>query len=314
MNISDFLVHSYEKIVHSNGLLERLRFNSLIRFSIRIISNVVIPIYYRITMDDINNRLSFRDDLNNPRIIVSLTSFPARINRLWLVIESLLRQTHKPYKIILYLSINQFKSIDELPLSLKKQTKRGLDIQFVNGDIKSHKKYYYAISSFPNDCIVTVDDDVFYSSSLINDLINIHNNYPDCIIANTARVISKTNSELEDYALWEYAKSGTLSNDNFLVGIGGVLYPPNCLFDLWNRDDLFMKLCPKADDVWLNAMARLKGTFIMKSFSSTSTLPVINHNPQNLHSTNVSQNQNNVQLIKVENYLKDQLGMTNFKW
>jgi len=37
------------------------------------------------------------------RIIVSLTTYPARINSVWITVSSLLQQTMKPYKVILWL-------------------------------------------------------------------------------------------------------------------------------------------------------------------------------------------------------------------
>ena len=50
---------------------------------------------------------------------------------------------------------------------------------------------------------------------------------------------------------------------NFLTGVGGVLYPPNCLYKDILNEELFMKLAPKADDVWFWAMAVLNHTKIL---------------------------------------------------
>ena len=47
-------------------------------------------------------------------VIISLTSFPARLDTLWQCVESLKRQTVRPEKIILYLSKEQVKE-DVLP-------------------------------------------------------------------------------------------------------------------------------------------------------------------------------------------------------
>lgn len=38
-------------------------------------------------------------------------------------------------------------------------------------DIRSHKKYWYAISEYPGMSIITVDDDIIYSSDTIKDLV-----------------------------------------------------------------------------------------------------------------------------------------------
>ena len=79
------------------------------------------------------------------KIIVSLTSFPARFEKLHLVIRSLLVQTMPPDVIVLYLD---YDDVDALPNSLKELEKYGLQIEWRPGRMKPHKKYYYAIKEF----------------------------------------------------------------------------------------------------------------------------------------------------------------------
>ena len=43
--------------------------------------------------------------------------------------------------------------------------------------------------------------------------------------------------------------------DNFLTGVGGVLYPPNCFSKEVLREDVFLNKCPYADDIWFWVMA-----------------------------------------------------------
>ena len=54
------------------------------------------------------------------RIIVSLTTYPARVQGVWVTIASLLNQTMKPYKVILWLAEEQFPKHEIImnPLSL----------------------------------------------------------------------------------------------------------------------------------------------------------------------------------------------------
>lgn len=75
---------------------------------------------------------------------MSLTSYPKRINVVWITIETLLQQTVKPDEVILWLADSQFKEIEELPEELKVLQKRGLIIRFCD-DLKSHKKYFYTM-------------------------------------------------------------------------------------------------------------------------------------------------------------------------
>ena len=44
-----------------------------------------------------------------------------------------------------------------------------------------------------------------------------------------------------------------------MTGVGGVLYPPNCFTSEAIREDIFLKCCPNADDIWFWAMALVRG-------------------------------------------------------
>ena len=62
----------------------------------------------------------------NEKIVISLTSFPKRINYVWLTIRSLLQNSCRPDKVILWLSEDQFPNGKEsLPRKLVKPTDKG---------------------------------------------------------------------------------------------------------------------------------------------------------------------------------------------
>ena len=76
--------------------------------------------------------------------IVSVTTFPARINDVWISLDILLRQTVKPDEVILWLAEEQFPD-KKLPQNLLNLQERGLTIRYCH-DLRSHKKA--AIFSF----------------------------------------------------------------------------------------------------------------------------------------------------------------------
>ena len=84
--------------------------------------------------------------------------------------------------------------------------------------------------------------------------------------------------------------------------MGGVLYPPNSLHDMTLRKDLFLELTPMADDIWLNCMARLKGTPVVQSAMKNLPLSIENDSPS-LSSENKSQNKNDIQLVNLRAFL-----------
>ena len=237
----------------------------------------------------------------NEDVVVSLTSFPARICFVFMTIESLLRQTMLPGKILLWLSKDQFPTEDSLPVRLRHLQNEVFSIRYVDGDIRSHKKYYYSFQEFPEKTIITVDDDIIYPPLLVEQLVGISKSFPNCVVANVARKLSYHDGKLNNYKTWKNA-SPFDKNDIVQIGFGGVLYPPNCLFEDCLKLELSQKLAPSVDDLWLNAMARLQGTCVVKTPHNKSFLPIVIPNNQTLTSVNNGQSRNDVQLKQIRDY------------
>ena len=239
-------------------------------------------------------------------IIVSFTSFPARINNVWQVVESLKNQTIRPDKIILWLSKEQFPSRKDIPDNLWKCEDELFEIRMVDGDIRSHKKYYYVLQNYPDKDFVTCDDDIYYHPQMLQKLINTSRLYPGCIIANnTSEMKWDKQGKLMPYAEWRRDMRAYSSRNNVQIGIGGVLYPAHCLHDDVTRIDLFTKLAPLADDLWLNLMSRLKGTPVVQTPDYALPLPIESESPT-LSSVNNGEGMNDRQIHKMQAWLKDE--------
>ena len=187
----------------------------------------------------------------NPKLVVSLTTFPARINVVHKTISTLLEQTLKPDVVILWLAESQFPN-KELPKSLTDLEQFGLTIKWCE-DIKSFKKLIPTLQEYPDDIIVTVDDDTYYDKKLIETLYNEYLKRPDCIHARQAFVLKldKKNNELFMQARnYTYNSTYLPSFWNEPVGCGGVLYPPHCLHENVLNKEQFTKEMPTHDDLW----------------------------------------------------------------
>ena len=95
-----------------------------------------------------------------PEIIISLTTYSLRIHNVYIALESLLNQTIKPNRIILWLAEEEFNEAN-LPISVLRLKERGVEIRFCE-DYKSYKKLIPTLREFPEAIIITVDDDVIY--------------------------------------------------------------------------------------------------------------------------------------------------------
>ena len=241
------------------------------------------------------------------QVMISVTSFPARIHEVKYTIYSLLKQTYKPDRVVLWLGEDQFPNQEaDLPADLLKLKENGLTISFVK-DLKSFKKLIPALQSGISFLIVTVDDDIYYPKFLLKKLIQEHHAHPDCIIAYRAHRIRFEGKQIRPYAQWEFAtndRTHTPSYLNFFTGVGGVLYDAKLLYKDILREDLFMKYCPRADDVWFNAMAVLQGT--KTKIVKGGAYPLQYVNPENeeegintLSSYNNGQGENDLQIQAV---------------
>lgn len=277
------------------------------------ILNFIAPLYFCLTKGKKEYRIAPCEKKGN-RIIVTFTSYPGRIGRIWLVIETILRQKTKPDRIILWLSKMQFSSLTALPKRLLAQRERGLEIRLVEEDFKSHKKYFYALQEFPNDFLVTIDDDIFYESSMIKRLVNCSLANPNIIISRYCKKIIWNESDLCPYSRWQRIDIQDKPNCYSFFGTGGgTLMPPGIFHQDVLKKELFMKLTPTADDIWLNAMCRMRGTKICCLGNITNYLPVKRKDKSTLDFVNNVLNQNDQQIKDLIDYYLKNTGKHPFK-
>lgn len=242
----------------------------------------------------------------NKKYIVSLTSFPARINDIWISIETILRQSVKPDMIILWLAEEQFPD-KNLPQSLLKLQERGLTIKYCD-DLRSHKKYYYAIKQYPEDYIITLDDDLYYDRDVLKNVIDIHTRFPQMIATNRAhRITFDAQGMPKPYRQWQHNDDSKLKPSHKLVQTGGAgtLYFPGALHPDAFDKQLIKDLCLHADDIWLKMTAYMNGHKIVtnhkynKDFVTVSTTQ-----NEKLVTQNVIDGGNDRQFKKILEYFK----------
>lgn len=236
-------------------------------------------------------------------LIVSFTSFPGRIGNVWQVVKCLKNQTVLPEKIILWLSKDQFPEEYSIPENLENEEDELFEIRMVDGDIRSHKKYYYAFQEFPEKSIITVDDDIFYHPNTISTLLDVSKRSSGCIVANTtAQLQYDSEGKLLPYTEWKSDCFSERANNRVQIGTGGVLYPPHSLDAHVLRQDLFQKLTPLADDIWLNCMARLRKIPVVQTPKNRLPLPILGE-ASTLFSVNIGCGQNDLQIQALRDYL-----------
>lgn len=208
----------------------------------------------RLMADNLGAECCINKKTRKHPVIVSLTSYEERFDDLVISLYSIFRQTLKPDRIILWLS-DEFKSLNDLPYEITRFLKNGLEICFVK-DIRSYTKVIYAFREFKDSVIITADDDIYYPKDWLEKLYYSYIAHPEDIQLHRAHRVILKNGQIQPYETWrKHVEEESARYDNFLTGVGGVLYPPACFSNEVLREDIFLKYAPYADDIWLWVMA-----------------------------------------------------------
>jgi len=213
------------------------------------------------------------DKTRKPEIIVSLTSYPARMKYIPIVLNAMLRQTVKPDRVILWLSEEQFPNCI-LPEWADMYKRAGAEIYFRPDDLKPHKKYYYAIKENPNSIVILADDDMYYRYDTVELLYNSYLKFPGAISALTVSKITfdrynRMLRSLKWVDIFLYKKYTNKTHGMFTRGPSmrtffasghGTLFPPGSLHPEVFNAPAFKKLCLYDDELWLKVMAVMQGT------------------------------------------------------
>lgn len=193
-------------------------------------------------------------------VIISLTSYGRRVGEtLIYTLLSIYNQSVKPNKIVLWLDQNEY-SINDIPSNIIFLQKYGLEIFFTE-NIKSYKKLIPSLKKFPNDIIITIDDDLIYNKNLIKTLLEQHYKMPNVILAPVGSDIQlDNNGKILPYQTWKDPSPLKDIKYFFPWGGSGKLYPPGSLHCEVLNENVFQSICPLADDIWFWAMAVLNHT------------------------------------------------------
>lgn len=198
------------------------------------------------------------DKATSSSMVISLTSFPARIKTVHFAIRSLMEQTCRPKEIHLWLGRDEIPGRNWLPGRLRELEERGLQIHFADRTVHQYDKFMHNAALNGDDPFVIVDDDVIYPPQALEHLFKAHQEYPDAVIGNRChRIGVGKDGTIVSYKDWKREQRMPRPSLQLLpTGAGGVLYPVGFLSDamVTNVDDI-LSCAPYADDIWLKATA-----------------------------------------------------------
>ena len=227
--------------------------------------------------------------------IVSFTSYKPRLKYCKTVIDSLLANTYKPWKIVMTLAK---EDVQYIPADLQEYIDSGtVELIIADVDLRPHNKYFYSMQKYRENPIITVDDDIIYPEDLIQSLMDSYKQYPDCVHAR--RVHKKTYNwlgRIKPYRKWVFECKDVLSPSTELLatGVGGILYPPDILKISSNNIEDIMKVI-SVDDIYLHYLELKLGVRVVYVKNSMNHPPAIDGSQENgLYKINYLGNNNDL--------------------
>ena len=248
------------------------------------------------------------DKQNNRRLVVSLTSYPARLGTLDQVLATIYAQTRKADEILLWLAREQFPGLEkDLPEALlalveaKKLTVRWCD------DLKPHKKYFYALQEYKQDLIVTIDDDLLYPEHMLENLYQCWLRHPKAVSAVRAHLMLLTeDGQIRPYSQW--VKETDVCQDQpsmqlFATGGAGALYPPELFPEETFDKAAVLETCLWADDLWLKAAELIADVPVVVAQPFEDLRYVPGTQEAGLYHQNEDANRNDTQLAAISAWM-----------
>lgn len=228
---------------------------------------------------------------------LSLTTHGRRLKDVHIVIETIGKGRVLPSRFMLFLDVEEDVLHPNKPL--KRLQKRGLEIH-LSENLGPHTKIQWWIRNAPDFSRphIIVDDDIFYPVWWLERMMESSQREPTSIMAYRAHRIVLTDDRkgLMPYDTWP-AGIKEPNHLNFATGCSGILFPPNFLEVLREAGDGFQDTCPRADDIWHAFLSIENGVGIgLVTDESIHFDTIPGSQEQALHLTNVSEQQNDVQL------------------
>jgi hypothetical protein len=131
-----------------------------------------------------------------------------------------------------------------------------IEVAFVEGNMRSHNKYFEAFRRFPDRIVVTVDDDFLYPPDTISRLMRLHRIFPAAVCANRVHELTVKDGRYLPCHQWKRVVTNHDRESDLYMAMGwaGVLYPPSVYDDTIFDAATFLKIAPLADDLWLKAV------------------------------------------------------------
>jgi len=112
--------------------------------------------------------------MNDEQLIISLTTWSARIHNIPVVLDTIFAQSIQPDLVVLNLAYEEV-----IPEDVHSYLRNhNVQINRVE-DTKVYKKLLPTLKLYPDACVISIDDDFYYTPSMIEDFLRLHRRFPN---------------------------------------------------------------------------------------------------------------------------------------
>jgi hypothetical protein len=182
-------------------------------------------------------------------VVVSMTTTPFRIKKMWPTLNSILLQSKKPEKIYLWIpkSFKRFPNDKILHLPHFIKSNPAIEVNYIETDLGPATKLLPCLQLFANQDtkIIVLDDDLIYQKHLISNLLKHEQLDPFAAVGVAGTVVFGTKRK-------EYRATNKITLVDVLLGHQGYLvkpqFFPKAVFEYPNNlPEAFFE-----DDVWFS--------------------------------------------------------------
>lgn len=191
--------------------------------------------------------------------IVSMTTIPKRKERLTDNLPSLLNQSFKYDKLVINIDDNLSEEDYKWYESLKEKDNR-IEINKCESRWRSCNKLLPTIKKYPEDVVITIDDDIYYPVDTIKLLVETYEKNKDCIITHEINPIS-FNRDMT-YVSYENAYDVMLLQREWGKYFSNCcLFPPHVFdgSDLFDYDKMMECTNGTHDELWFWVQSTING-------------------------------------------------------
>lgn len=231
--------------------------------------------------------------------VVTMTTHGERLRLVWVALESIARGERLPRRLVLF--VDEPELARPLPGPLRRLQRRGLEILPARPGLRVHAKYWphVAASAHHELPLIVADDDMVYPRRWLRVLVDAHLARPELVHAFRAHRMPCVDGRLGDYRSWQPARGTAASFAHFGTGVSGQLLPPALLDRLRAEGEAFLERSPRADDIWIHAVAVRAGIRTAQVEPEAQNFPFVPATQASgLYQTNVAGGENDRQLAQ----------------